>query len=400
MDIRRRRVAVIGGGISGLSLALQLKRNGGDVVLFEASDQPGGKIGTIYKEGFELDLGPVSCVETPALRELLKRLELDKEVVAASDAATIRYIFSRNKLRRIEANPIGVLKSSLLSLAGRLAFLKSIFARSRDEDESVAVFATRRFGEQAYQKLFNPVLNGVYAGDAEKLSARSTMKSFNGRKRRKNISLNGGLRRLTEAIALKLGGSILTNTTVTSITKTEDGVKITHTRGTYEFDKVYLTTPAFVTAKLIKELAQPLGKIHYSSVTQVYCDVVPAACKFEGFGFLVPSEEKLSLLGAICVSNIFPNKAPDGRTLFVLFVGGDRPYPFTATVEGAIEEFDKILKPALCRRLHVQHWDKGIPQFYVGHENIVAAVKDFEKNNPMICVSGNYLTGIAVGDCV
>lgn len=152
MDIRRRRVAVIGGGISGLSLALQLKRNGGDVVLFEASDQPGGKIGTIYKDGFELDLGPVSCVETPALRELLKRLELDKEVVAASDAAAIRYIFSRNKLRRIEANPIGVLKSSLLSLAGRLAFLKSIFARSRDEDESVAVFATRRFRRTGISK--------------------------------------------------------------------------------------------------------------------------------------------------------------------------------------------------------------------------------------------------------
>ncbi|HZY79348.1 MAG TPA: protoporphyrinogen oxidase [Cyclobacteriaceae bacterium] len=400
MDLRRRRIAVIGGGISGLSLALQLKRSGNEVVLFEASSQPGGKIGTIYKDGFELDLGPVTCVETPALKELLKRLDLGGEITTASAASSMRYIYSRNKLRRIEASPIGILKSSLLPVRGRLAFFKSIFAKRGDEDESVAVFAKRRFGEQAYQKLFNPVLNGVYAGNSEKLSARSTLKSFNNRKRRKIISLKGGLRRLIEAITLQLGGAILTNTTVTAINKTEDGVKVCHTYGSYEFDKVYITTPAFVTANLIKELEQPLKQVHYSSVTQVYCEVVPGETKFEGFGFLVPSEERMSLLGAVCVSNVFPNKAPDDRTLFVLFIGGDRPYPFTATVESAIEEFNKILKPALCRTLHVQRWDKGIPQFYVGHDDIVAALKEFENKNPNICISGNYLTGVAVGDCV
>jgi oxygen-dependent protoporphyrinogen oxidase len=400
MDLRRQRIAVVGAGISGLSLALHLKRGGNEVVIFEASDHPGGKVGTIYKDGFELDLGPITCVETPALKGLLKRLDLNSEVLTASAASSVRFIYSRNKLRRIETSAFGILRSSLLSVPGKLAFVKSIFVPRNEKDESVAQFARRRFGEQAYQKLFNPALNGVYAGDAEKLSARFTLKSFNSRKRRKVIALKGGFRRLVESIALQLGGLILTNTTVMAITRTDDGVKVCHTRGSYEFDKVYLTTPSFVTANLVKELGQPLKQIHYSSVTQVYCEVIPGEMQFGGFGFLVPSEEKMSLLGAICVSNILPGKAPDGRTLFVLFVGGDRPYPFSATVEGAIEEFNKILRPALCRMLHVQHWDKGVPQFYVGHEEIVAAVKDFEKNNPSICISGNYITGVAIGDCI
>ncbi|MEJ0030474.1 MAG: hypothetical protein WDO15_08940 [Bacteroidota bacterium] len=167
-----------------------------------------------------------------------------------------------------------------------------------------------------------------------------------------------------------------------------------------DFDEIHITTPAFVTADLIKELSEPLKSIHYSDVTQIYCECVPGVNSFEGFGFLVPSEERLSLLGAVCVSNIFPSKSSEGRKLFVLFCGGDRPYSFSPSVDGAVKEFNKIIQPGLTKVVHVQEFKKGIPQFYVGHQKIVEQVRQFEKENPRIRISGNYLSGVGIGECL
>jgi oxygen-dependent protoporphyrinogen oxidase len=399
-----RRVAVVGGGISGLSLALELKRSGNEVILFEATERPGGKIGTMYKDGFELDLGPITCSETPALRELIASLNLENDVVTASAASSVRYIYSQESLRRVEPGPLKIMTSSLLSVKGKIAFWKFPFSWRDDREESAASFARRRFGEEAYQKLFNPILNGIYAGDAEKLSARSTLKGMNNRRTRKIISLLGGFGKLTDTIRRDLKESALMNSTVRSISKSDSGIRVHFDGGSEVFEKICLTTPSFVTAELLRaidhNIHESLSQIHYSNVTQIYCEVVQREQRFDGFGFLVPSEEQMSLLGAVCVSNLFPQKTPDGRILFVLFVGGDRSYPFTATVDGALSEFNTIIKPAFMKVLHVQEWENAIPQFYVGHEKIIGKVKDFEKHTPNICIKGSYISGVAVGDVV
>jgi protoporphyrinogen/coproporphyrinogen III oxidase len=166
------------------------------------------------------------------------------------------------------------------------------------------------------------------------------------------------------------------------------------------FDKVILTTPAFVTAELIPDLRDILRQVNYSDVTQIYCEVVQGENRFDGFGFLVPSEERMSLLGAVCISNLFPQKTPDGRILFVLFAGGNRPYDLNPTVAGALDEFNRIIRPAFLKVLHVQEWKKAIPQFYVGHGGILEKVKEFEKHTPDICIKGSYISGVAVGECV
>ena len=381
MGITPARVAIVGGGISGLSTAYRLKKNGSDVTLFEAAPHVGGKIGTIYCDGFELDLGPVTISGTPGLRQIISGLGL--EVIEASDASKVRYIYSKGKLHRVGANP---LKSSVLSVAGKLSMLKAPFTSKVKEGETVAKYAQRRFGDEAYRRLFNPMMNGIYAGNSELIGAQSVFKKQGPRK---IISLRGGFKSLTHALSTKLGSSIKTNATIGDLR---------------DFDKIHFTTPAFVTANLIRhldhKLADMLAGIRYSDVSQVYCEVIPGEQKFDGFGFLVPSEERMSLLGAICVSNIFPEKAPDGKTLFVLFCGGDRPYSFTPTVEGAVNEFNKILEPALTKVLHVQEWKQAIPQFYVGHQKILDQIGQFEKENPQIRISGNYITGVAVGDCI
>ncbi|MEI9917710.1 MAG: FAD-dependent oxidoreductase [Bacteroidota bacterium] len=373
----RRSVAVVGAGISGLSIAYQSKKNGDDVTVFESSRRVGGKIGSIYCRGLELDLGPVTISETGKLRELASELNL--EIIEASDATKKRYIYSKGKL-----HSVGI-RSSLLSAAGKLSMLKAPFASKARPNETVAGYARRRFGSEAYQRLFNPMMNGIYAGNSELIHAQSVFKK---RGPRKIISFKGGIAALTNALADKLGDSLILNRSVEDLDELKD------------FDEIHITTPAFVTANLIKELAEPLKSIHYTEVTQIFCECVPGERKFEGFGFLVPSEERMSLLGAICVSNIFPSKVSEGRRLFVLFCGGDRPYPFTPSADNAVKEFNKILEPGLTKVIHTQEYRKGIPQFYIGHDKFVDQIRQFERQNPRIKITGNYLTGVGVGDCL
>ncbi len=377
-DGRRAKVAVVGGGITGLTIAYKEKKKGNDVALFESSSRVGGKICSIYSEGIELDLGPITIAETPELLALADELNL--EVVEASNASKIRYIYSRGKLHNVR----NIITGSLLSFGGKLAMLKGLFT-NKEKNGSVAEYVTKRFGNEAYQRLFNPLMNGIYAGNSELLSANAVIKN---RKPRKIVSLKGGITALTNALALSLGESIHTGRAISRLNELDD------------FDEVHLTTPAFTTAQLVPELSIALRSIHYSSVTQIYCEAVPGAHKFDGFGFLVPSEEKMSLLGAICVSNIFPWKVPDGRRLFVLFCGGDRPYDLTPSVEDAVNEFKRILNPALVKVIHVQEFSNGIPQFYSDHNEIIGLIKEFELKNPRIKIKGNYVTGVAVGDCI
>jgi len=380
MGVGGLKIAVVGGGVSGLAKAYREKKKGNNVTLFEASSCIGGKIATIYSSGYELDLGPVTISETPSLAQLIDEMKL--EVIEASPLSSIRYIYSKGRLHNVSRIATG----SLLSTGGKLSMLKAMFAGKEPREETVCSYATRRFGTQAYQRLFNPMMNGIYAGNAELLGARSVIKK---RTPRKIISLKGGIAALTKSLAAKLGDSIKTNTAINNL------------RDLDQFDLIHLATPAFVTSNLIKDLdpqlASALNSIRYSNVTQIYCEVVPGEKKFDGFGFLVPSEERMSLLGAVCISNILPSKAPDGNMLFVLFCGGDRPYDFTSAASDAVAEFNFILQPAFKKVLHIQEWNNAIPQFYVGHERIVDRLKSFDRR---ISFGGNYVTGVAVGDCV
>ncbi|HEY5822720.1 MAG TPA: protoporphyrinogen oxidase, partial [Cyclobacteriaceae bacterium] len=274
----------------------------------------------------------------------------------------------------------------------------------------------------------NPILNGIYAGDSEALSISSTLplvkrlakehgSVIKGLRKEKDklkmgrmiISMKGGFSKLIESLQENLDGQLHLSAEVTAI-KINDGkstitVKEVNDEKHLTFDKVFLTVPAFASAALLKnvntEIADQLGKIKYTNVSQIYCEVELSNEKtFDGFGFLVPAEERLSLLGAICISNIFPHKAPEGKKLFALFCGGDRPYPFEARVEEAIKEFNSILKPTTIHMLRVQEWNNAIPQFHVGHQAVLQQLQSFESKNPAIVFAGNYVSGVSLGDCV
>jgi len=430
MGIGGESIAIAGAGISGLSLAHQLRKQGKSVTVFEADAKAGGKIKTIHKDGFELDLGPVSCAETASLAELIKDLKLEDQVLPAAGAVSKRYIYSGGAIHAIEPSPLKLLMHPMLSWSGRFGLLKDLFIQPEKEpaeDETVAQFARRHFGEEAHQKLFNPVLNGIYAGDSEALSVTSTLsmvKTLAGKygsvvkglraekdklkSSRKIISMKGGFSQLIEALQNESGSNLHLSSGITKITPDKDGVLLTiREKDTFKeqfFSKVYLTLPAYACADLINDidaaLARALRQINYPKVWQIYCEVETASRTFDGFGFLIPASERLSLLGAICISNIFPDKAPQGKKLFALFCGGERPYLMEPGVEEAIREFHSIMQPSLIKALHVQEWSQAIPQFYVGHQNLRSKLKELETANPCIAFAGNYVSGVSLGDCV
>jgi oxygen-dependent protoporphyrinogen oxidase len=430
MGINQKSVAVIGAGISGLVLAYQLKKQGHAVTVFESSAEAGGKIKTIYREGFELDLGPVSCSETEPLRQLISELNLQNEVLPAQSAVSKRYIYSKGKVHGIEPSPPKLFTHPMLSLGGKLKLLRDLWmkpAREQIEDETVAQFVTRHFGKEAHQKLFNPVLNGIYAGDSEVLSITSTLplvkrlakqygSVIKGLRMEKDklklgrqiISMKGGFSKLIRAIETYLGNDLHRSAEVVDVDLVNGKASLTVMENSSErqfiFDNIFFTIPSFASALLLKrydsEVAEALAKIKYNQVTQIYCEVDMGANSFDGFGFLVPAEEKLSLLGAICISNIFPQKSPDDKKLFALFCGGDRPYPFEAKTADAVNQFKSILKPLSLEVLHVQEWNNAIPQFHVGHQTVLQKLKDFEAKNPAVVFAGNYVSGVSLGDCI
>src|SRR4051812_22395033 len=150
-----KQVAVAGAGISGLVLAYQLKKQGHNVTVFESSSEAGGKIKTIHRDGFELDLGPVSCAETESLKALITNLKLQDEVLPARGAVSKRYIYSKGKIHGIQPSPLKLLTHPVLSLKGKVNLLKDVLIKPASEqigDESVADFVRRHFGEEAHER--------------------------------------------------------------------------------------------------------------------------------------------------------------------------------------------------------------------------------------------------------
>lgn len=421
----RKRILIVGAGITGLSLAYWLRNKNHTITIAEAGTEAGGVANTLTKDGFELDLGPVTFSLNPALEQLIGELHLTNKLLALPPSK--RYLYSNGKIHAVEPSLPKLLFHSMLSWRGRVALLKDLFQKPRANatDETVSSFATRHFGKEAAEKLFDPVLGGIYAGNYNELSIRSVLpllsdleathgsvikgliknqKQFS--QKRKIVSIEGGMKTIIEALVASSGAEVKFNCTATSLLKEPNGYRVTlQDQGKQNpvfFDKVFITSPAYSAAMLIKDidpaLSDSLKSIPHSSLQQIYC-ALDTAPSFDGFGFLVPSRERLSLLGAIHTSFLFPGKSPKGKSLFTLFCGGRRAYPFEANAEQCLAEFNKILG-VTARIVHIQKWDNAIPQPTVGHSEILARVESFEKLHPSLHILGSFRGGVAVGDRV
>jgi oxygen-dependent protoporphyrinogen oxidase len=444
--VKSNKIIIIGAGISGLTTAYLLHKDGFDVTVLEKNDKVGGSIETIAEDDFLFDRGPNSALETtPIIAQLVEELNLKEELVYANKEGNKRYILRNNCLHALPMSPPAFLKSKLFSGKAKLRlFAEPFIGKSQDGYyQSIAEFVKRRLGQEFLDYAINPFVAGVYAGNPEDLSVKSafpklyaleeeygglikgTIKSVRKRKKRKEeskhsakmFSFKNGMKVLPEAIAKHLGKRVRLSANVVSIKKTGDGkygiaYKENKQSLTLLTDILLLTVPAYNAAELLghfdKELRNHLRSVYYPPVLVLYLayNKTDIGQPLDGFGFLIPSKEHNSFLGAIWSSVIFPNRANEITASFTLFIGGSRNPGFVnenedTVIQNAKVEFEELMK-INGRAIYTKKrfWPKAIPQYslgYVEHENYF---DHFEIDNKGIFLSGNYRGGISVGDCI
>ncbi len=424
-----KKVAVIGGGISGLTTGYLLKRKGVNVTVFEGSDAVGGNIQTIEKDGYTVEQGPNSLLVSPRLVDLVRLLKLDDQVIAADPSAKRRYILTGN---RLEAMGPKSFVNGYFSLKTIFGLMREPFVRSKSpEHESVAEFVSRRIGPEFLDKAIDPFVSGVYAGDPADLSMRSAFpklyemeRDFGslimGTLRRKvekpdpdfprTFSFRGGLKTLIGKLAGEIGEGVRLSTPVNAI-ETADGGKYSVNGDT--FDAVVISTPSFVAADLIKGrdagLGEMLAEVNYPQVAVVVLGFKSEKIKtkLDGFGFLIPSKENRRILGTLYHSAVFPERSPDGFEMLMTFVGGVRSGDslddktddeLTSVVEDELRSILGVVdQPDF---VHIKRWRRAIPQYRVGYEDVTAACAAFEESNRGLYFCSNFYRGVSMSDCV
>ena len=443
------RVAVIGAGISGLACAYRLQQLGLDVTVFESNSAAGGLIDSVQKEGLLFEAGPQSFQGTPALLELVRELGLDSRLQKADPRAP-RYVLLHGHLRKIPMSPQALLASTLLNPISRWKIASEPFKKSRPpgDEESVAAFVRRKFGNEILEYLVAPFVSGVYAGDPEKLSLKAAFPTLDEWERQYGSVLRGamksrppkeqrtgapplcsfthGVATLPRAMAAKLGDALQYETRTVSVDSASGGqhshvgtgsaceVRLVHNDQEQSAiaDAVVIATPAYAAAHLLEtsapHLAQTLSGIAYAPVAVVACTYYrqQVGDPLEGFGFLVPRGEKVRTLGTVWNSSLFPGRAHEGSVTITSFIGGATDPEIMELHEENIaaivtEENARILGitgPPVD--VAVWKYPRALPQYNLGHGHIVEAIRDAERASPGLFFAGNYLEGPAVGKCV
>ncbi len=442
--MKNKDIIILGAGISGLATAFQLQQAGYSVAALEKKSVPGGSMHTEKSDGYLIDYGPNSGLETtPVIRKLVDALGLSDEMIYANEEGNKRYILKNGDLIPLPMNPPQFLKTKLFSTRAKLRLLAEPFI-GRSEDgcyQSISEFVTRRLGREFLDYAINPFVAGVYAGNPDKLSVKSafpklyaleekygglikgTIKGAKERKKRgeeskqsaKMFSFKNGMQMFAKALADSLN-DVQYDCEVKKVVKTDDGYKVLYDKSgeakELTVPKILSTVPAYVAAEIFgdidKELAQHLNEVYYPPVMVLYLgfDKSVVGQNLDGFGFLIPEKEKRSFLGAIWSSVIFKNRAPEGKAAFTLFVGGARsPEIFDSgedeVYRKVLDEFKSVMKingePEFVRK---KLWKRAIPQYNLGYIEHEKYFDKFEKENPGIFLGGNYRGGISVGDCM
>ncbi|RJQ50879.1 MAG: protoporphyrinogen oxidase [Nitrospiraceae bacterium] len=445
-----KKVVVIGGGLSGLTVAYALlqKRPDLDVSVYEADHRPGGKIWTDRADGFLCEKGANGFLDNkPRTLELCKDLGI--EPLRSNENSKKRFIFLNGKLNALPESPPAFIKSGLLSLRGKLRILLEYNSPKGPEDETVADFIIRRLGKEALEKLIDPMSSGIYAGDPYRMSIKSCFprikeleQEYGGllkallkiRKEKKKgargkgqgagekrasvapggtlTSFFNGAQTLTDSLAARLGDRLHIGVPVHGIEKSGDRYRLYSPGETVETDIVILAAPAYAAAAIVKDFDGGISKT-LSDIPYPHVSVVCFGYKKEkvghplnGFGFLVPRIEGRKILGTLWDSSIFPNRASEGHALLRTMVGGAR------SPETAMLDDDKIislvfdeLKPVLGLQkepdiIKIYRWEKAIPQYLLGHSGKLRLLDEKLKAYPGLYLAGNAYRGIGMNDCV
>ncbi len=426
-------IIILGGGISGLVAAYSHQKKGKRVLLLEASDRLGGVIETVTKEGYRLEQGPNSILTNAELQQLIKELGITHKIRKNEKIASTRYLLFKERPLKMKPN-WAFLKSGFLNASMVWAFLTERFRKKENlQEESIANFIKRRLSRDILNRMINPLVTGVYAGNPEKLSLRSTFKKLYAMeqehgslvkamfKRDKNaykreaMSFDGGLKTLIEALGASLGEGVQLNACVYEVTAVKEGFKISFTKNGEKINlaakKLVSTLPAPVMSELFRfikpTLAKEIAAIEYAPMMLLYLAYPKTSVGqiLDGFGYLNAQQENQPYLGGIWTSTILPEVAKEGNHLFTLFVGGvhnkailTEPNKAIIKAKMAFENHMKISSKATFQHHYVVK--KAIPQFNLGYYKLMEKIDTVEESYHGLQISGNWRTGVAIGDCV
>ena len=447
-----KRIAIIGGGIAGLSAAWYLEKArqsgaGLEWTLFEKSSRLGGVIQTERRDGFILEAGPDSFLTMkPDAARLCRELGLAGELISSNDQERKTYILVKSRLVPIPQGlefmvPTRVwpmAATPLFSFRTKLRMAAELFSsRSQAGDESVGAFVRRHFGQEMVDRVAEPLLAGVYGGSAERLSVRAVLPRFAEMERESGslvratlrakararasanpdarpqplfTSLKNGMQQMVDALVNALPKfSLRLEQQNVSVRAANDGWQIESAGGNEKFDAVLLAVPAPVAAAILRpagpSLREGLSRIEYTSsvaVALAYDDVdLPP-----GHGFLTPRSEGRKMMACTFVHKKFPHRAPEGKKLLRCFFSSSRmPELLSHSDEDfqnmARQELKDILglaaQPLFARTFR---WDRAMAQYETGHLDRVAEMEKTLAELPGLYVIGNSFHGIGVPDCI
>jgi oxygen-dependent protoporphyrinogen oxidase len=451
------RIAIIGGGISGLSAAYYLERERAagapvEYSLFESSDRLGGVMFSDRIGGCVVEGGPDSFLtEKPWANQLCAELGIAGDLIGSNDAQRITYILVKGRLIPLPDGLMFMVPTKLIPTALSPLFSWSTKFKMLGEllhpptpvgqDETVAQMVERHFGAEVVDRLADPLLSGVYGGDAASLSVRAVLPKFvemeemygslcramlaarnklaSMRKAGKYTpkplfsSLKGGMQQLIDAIVAHLDPQSLRKATaISQLSRKGAGWELITPRGPELFDAVIFATPARIASNMLAavnpQLSEDLGKVEYSSsitVTLGYERDQLKSCP-PGFGFLVPRSEGTRLLAATFVHTKFPFRAPDNKALVRCFLGGaNDPGIFKFSDEEITGIVRKELKQITGLSadpwfVKVYRWDRAMAQYTPGHLERIERIGQTLTQMQNLAIAGNFYKGIGVPDCV
>jgi protoporphyrinogen/coproporphyrinogen III oxidase len=459
------RIAIVGGGIAGLAAAYELEkaRGAGDPIeymLYEARPRLGGSLASEIVNGAVIERGPDSFLtEKPAATELCRELGLGAELIPSNDANRKTYIVVRNRLVALPDGlmflvPTKLAPTALTGLFGLRTKLRMALEllhppRPAGQDESVAALVERHFGRKAVDRLADPLLSGIYGGDAAQLSAQTVlprlveMESKYGSLTRGMLAahkkmraaaanstgpkrvapaiftaLRGGMQQMVDALTAHIDPArVRIATPVAAIEKADEGWRIEAGGTRQEYGALIIAAPAWAAGALLAPVDPALGSdlaaIPYSSSITVNLtyDEQEIGALPEGFGFLVPAVEGRAMLACTFAHRKFLGRTPPGKAVFRAFLGGmkrdelmaEPDDTLIATVRREMSEIlgARTISPAVePEHAQVSRWGRAMAQYAVGHKDRMQRIKARVAALPGLRLAGNAYDGIGVPDCI
>lgn len=435
------RIVVVGAGVTGLSLAYTLQedaRRAGaplSLTVLEAAPRIGGHAHSTRVDGFLVEAGPNGFLNRePQVMALIESLGLGPRLVEARPEAKRRFILRGGKLCQVPDGPATLITTPALSWRAKLRLMYEPFAPGPPAgvEETIHEFATRRIGAEAAEMLVDAAVSGISAGDSRRLSVSaqfpmmtemerdhgSLVKAMFARRSKgqgpsKLLSFDEGMGTLTGELAARLGEAVRVTAPVRSIERAGSGWRLIVNGGdTVEADHVVLTVAARGAAPMLRDLdpvlASSLEGVGYAGIAVVALgyDVSDVPRALDGYGYLVTRPEEMATLGVVWESSLFPGRAPEGKALLRVMLGGSRRPDIVGTsdagkVDAARQELSRVMGvTAVPRHVSVFTWPGAIAQYTVGHQERRASIMDRLRLHPGLAVCGTSYDGVSFNHAV